>query len=176
MFWAILAIVIVLGYIAFKFNGIKSQQQEIASGRSGIEIALEASYDVLTKLNSTVNGYTGHESSTLNNVVKLRKGMSAEELQTADASLENAYRGIMAIAESYPELKASANFLHMQETINEVEGNLQASRRMYNAAVEEYNSNISRFPGLLFAKAMKAQPEEYYRAAETKHEDVKLSF
>ena len=176
MFWAIAAVVIIGIYIIIKFNSIRSRQQEIEAQRSGIEIALEARFDILKKLNDTVVGYTGHESGLLKDVTALRTGMSAAELENAEESMNSAYSGLMALAESYPDLKASANFLHMQETINEVEGNLQAARRMYNSAVMEYNTGIGRFPGLLVAKAMKAQPKDYYRASDEKHEDVRLQF
>ena len=171
----ILAVYIIKYYIN-TYNYFKTQRQEIEKQRSGIEIALTNRYDTLVKLNKTVNGYTGHESNILTNVTKIRKGMSVNELSEAESEIGEAFSGIVAVAENYPELKASVNFLQLQETIYDLENTLQATRRLYNNSVSEYNSKVESFPSNIVAGRCGAKTESYFEIEEHKRQDVELSF
>lgn len=177
MGFILLAIVFAVGaYVIKTYNYFKKQHQEIEKQRSGIEVALTNRYDTLMKLNKTVNAFTQHESDVLMNVTRMRKGMSAEELSGVEGEISKAFSGIAALAENYPELKSDANFIQMQETIFDIENTLQATRRLYNNEVSEYNSKLETFPSGFVAKKMKIKAEPYFQADDHKRNDVDLSF
>lgn len=177
----VLIVVIIVAVLAIRyyidtFNYFKAQKQEIEKQRSGIEIALTNRYDTLVKLNKTVNGYTGHESNVLENVTKIRRGMSANELSDVESKIGEAFSGINAIAESYPDLKSSVNFLQLQESIYDLENTLQATRRLYNNEVSDYNTMIESFPSCIVAQKCNLSVEQYFEIEEYKRNDVELSF
>lgn len=173
---AVIVLIVIAGYIIKTFNAFKIQAQEVERQKSGIEVALTTRYDTLVKLNKTVCGYTKHESNVLENVTKLRKGMSTEELSEAEASMSDAYSGLLALSENYPDLKASANFMHLQETVYDIENTLQATRRMYNKEVGIYNSMVDSFPTCLVAPLANATRVAYFEAEAHKRNDVELEF
>lgn len=172
----IIAIIIVAVYYVKTYNYFKSQKQEIEKQKSGIEIALTNRYDTLVKLNKAVNGYTGHESNVLTGITQIRKGMNVDELSDAESKIGEAFSGIYALAENYPELKASENFLQLQETVYDLENTLQATRRIYNNEVSEYNAKIEKIPSCFIAKNCGASAESYFEIEEHKRQDVELSF
>lgn len=172
----IIAFLAILVYIIKTFNAFKLQAQEVESQKSGIEVALTTRYDTLVKLNKTVCGYTKHESGVLENVTKLRRGMSTEELSEAEAKMSDAYSGLLALSENYPDLKASANFIQLQETIYDIENTLQAARRIYNEEVRIYNSMIDSFPSCFVAPLANATRTAYFEAEAHKRNDVELAF
>ncbi len=166
----------ILIYIIKTRNYFKFQRQEVEAARSGIEIALTNRYDTLVKLNATVKGYAGHESSVLENVTKLRKGMSGEELSAVNNELGAALSQINALAENYPELKANENFMHLQDAIYDLENTLQATRRKYNLEVSELNKKIQGFPSNIIANFMNEKTESYFEAEEHKKQDYSIEF
>lgn len=172
----IIAAVIVAIYFVKTYNYFKSQKQEIEKQKSGIEIALTSRYDTLVKLNKAVNGYTGHEANVLSGIAQIRKGMDVNELSDAESKIGEAFSGIYALAENYPELKANTNFLQLQETVYDLENTLQATRRIYNNEVSEYNSKIEKIPSCFIAKVCGANTEPYFEIEEHKRHDVELSF
>lgn len=175
---AVIAIIIlaVLIYFVKTRNYFKTQKEEIENWRSKIEIALTQRYDTLIKLNATVKGYAGHEFNALDNVTKLRKGMTGEELSKVSNEMDLAQSRINALAENYPDLKASFNFLQMQETIVDLELTLQATRRKYNEEVKEYNSSVVAFPSNIIANATHTTKESYFEAEEHKKQDYEVKF
>ena len=172
----VIAVIAAIRYYINTYNYFKEQHQEIEKQRSGIEIALTNRYDTLVKLNKTVNGFTGHESDVLTNVIKIRKGMSVDELASAESSIGNAFSGINALAENYPDLKSNMNFLQLQDTIYDLENTIQATRRIYNNEVSEYNAAIEKFPSNLVAQKCGATLEKYFEIDEYKRNDVDLNF
>jgi LemA protein len=163
----------IIKYIIGIHNYFVRQKQEIEKQKSGIEIALTARYDTLVKLNKTVVAYSGHETNLLTGVTKIRKGMSAGELSEIAGQQSQAFS---ALVENYPELKASVNFMHLQETINDLENTIQATRRIYNNEVSEYNSAAKSFPRSIIANKMKVEQESYFEAEAKKLNDVDLVF
>lgn len=102
--------------------------------------------------------------------------MSGEELSEVNNEIGNAYSKINALVENYPDLKASRNFLQLQETVVDLENTLQATRRIYNEEVGLYNKRIETFPSNLIANSMQIQLESYFEAEEHKRADVELKF
>lgn len=173
---AAILVFIIFIYIVSTYNYFKTQKQEIEHSRSNIEVALTNRYDVLVKINKTVSAYAGHETETLTNIIKLRKGMSTEELNKASEQMDQAFSNISVIAENYPDLRSSENFLHLQESIFDVENTIQATRRIFNRDVADYNGKVQSFPSNLIANAAKAVVEPYFEAEQKKIQDVELQF
>lgn len=111
-YYYLIAAIIVI-YAISTFNYFKRTYEMILQEKSGIDIALTARYDVLTKMQNTVKGYVKHEKTTFVEVAKVRKGMSVEELSQTESQMKNALHEINALVESHPELKASINFMEM---------------------------------------------------------------
>ncbi len=172
---AVIVVVIVLWYVS-TFNRIKVLDLKVQEGLSGIDVALTKRYDTLTKLLDVVKGYQKHEKEILLEVIKLRSGMSMAERNAANTQMDQASNQIRLLAEAYPELKSSNNFVQLQNSVADVEEHLQAARRLYNANVTAYNSKIITFPNSIVAGAMHAVSKEFFEAEDAKRADVKMSF
>ncbi len=169
-----IAVVIIAIWAIVTTNGFKQKEIRVQESLSGVEVALTKRYDMLTKLLDTAKGYMTHEKELFSNVIKLRKGMSVNELNQAEQQIESLSSKVMAVAENYPELHSSDVFVELQQGIREAEEHLQAARRLYNSNVTQYNTAIALFPASLLAGGRKAQ--DFFKAEEHKKEDVKMKF
>lgn len=170
------AVALILIWWVSTYNRIKVLRLKVKEGLSGIDVALTKRYDVLTKMLDAVKGYQKHEKELLIELVNLRSGMTMRERNEANKKLDAISEQINLIAENYPELKSSNNFVELQRSIVDVEEHLQAARRLYNANVTAYNSKIVTFPNSIVAGSMGASEEEFFVAEESKRADVKMSF
>ncbi len=155
-------------------NGFKRKEIKIEEALSGIEVALTKRYDMLTKLLDTTKGFMKHESELMENVIRLRRGMSVGEMGEADRQMGEMTGRILAVAENYPELRSSDVFVELQNGVRDAEEHLQAARRLYNANVSNFNISIAMFPAKLLAKGYHAK--EFYEAEDEKRSDVKMNF
>lgn len=125
---------------------------------SDVDVQLKRRHDLIPNLVETVKGYASHERNTLEEVVKLRNSAisatSPEEKIEAENMLTRALRQLFALAENYPDLKASANFQKLQEELARIEETISQARRYFNAVVRDYNTAISIFPNNLIAGAL----------------------
>ena len=124
----------------------------------------------------TVKGYMSYEKQTLAEIVRLRSGMTMGERIEANKNMDNVRRDINILAEQYPELRSSNNFVELQRSIVDVEEHLQAARRLYNSNVTDYNRRIITFPSNIVAGMMGATRKAYFEADEAKRQDVKMTF
>jgi LemA protein len=131
-----------------------------------IEVQLKRRADLIPNLVETVKGYAAHEQSTFDAVVTARaKSTSASgiaDVSAADGALTNALRGLLAVAEAYPDLKASANFLSLQEELSTTENKVAFARQFYNDNVRELNTAVATVPTNLFAGLAKVDAREFY--------------
>lgn len=155
-------------------NGFTKKEIRVQEGLSGVEVALTKRYDMLTKLLDTAKGYMTHEREMFAQTVRLRQGMSVEEMNTAEREMNDLSGRLFAVAESYPELRSSEVFAELQRGIRDAEEHLQAARRLYNTNVTAYNTAIAMFPAKLLAGSR--QPKAFFEAEETKREDIKMNF
>lgn len=155
-------------------NGFTKKEIRVQEGLSGVEVALTKRYDMLTKLLDTAKGYMAHERELFDRTIRLRQGMSVEEMNTAEREMNDLSGRIFAVAEGYPELRSSEVFVELQRGIRDAEEHLQAARRLYNTNVTAYNTAIAMFPAKLLAGSR--QPKEFFEAEETKREDIKMNF
>ncbi len=171
----VVVLIVVIWYVS-TYNGIKALGIKVDEGLSGIDVALTKRYDTLTKLLDVVKGYQKHEKEILLEVIKLRSGMSMKERNAANTQMDQATNQIKLLAEAYPELKSSNNFIQLQSSIADVEEHLQAARRLYNSNVSAYNTKIVMFPNTIVANGMGAKEKEFFEAEEAKRSDVQMNF
>ena len=152
----LLAIIVVgLLFIVILFNSLVVKRNAVDNASGSVDAQLKRRYDLVPNLVESVKAYMGHEADTLTEIARLRSNaMSPEQKADVDAKIGGALRGIMVAVESYPDLKASQNFQLLQRSLNEIEEQLVASRRTYNAVATEYNNAIGTFPYLLFASLL----------------------
>lgn len=159
MMLGVLIVIAVLGLtLVFLYNRLVSLRQNCRQGWADIDAQLRQRHDLIPNLVNTVQGYAAHEKSTLDAVISARNSaLSARDpaaMATAEGGLSSALKGLFALAESYPDLKANQNFQTLQHELADVEDKLAASRRAFNAAAADYNSARESFPAMLFAGAM----------------------
>ncbi len=160
---------VVAGYVVWTFNRLVGLSKRADGAWGDIDVQLKRRWDLVPALVETVKGYAGHESSTLREVVeaRTRASESAEGRPGgrggAERSLAAAVGGVFALAEAYPALKASENFLGLQKSLTDVEDHVQYARRYYNAVVRDYNTLTETFPAMLVASAAGFGPRDYFQ-------------
>ena len=172
-------VVIVVGWWISTSNNLKIMGVKIDESLSGIDVALTKRYDLLTKVVATVKGYAKHEEETLSKIIAMRNpGSAATLMEKQDFATQTteAIKSINIVAEQYPTLKADTQFIGLQNSIRDVEEQLQAARRLYNANVSKYNQAIIVFPASIVANAAHLTKREFFEAEEVKREDVKIEF
>jgi LemA protein len=154
--WIVIGVVVVLilGWIVI-YNGLVAKRQTVNEAFSGIDVQLKLRNELIPNLVETVKGYAAHEKGTLDAVIAARNSMQAAQtpgaIGAADAAITAALPKIFALAEAYPDLKASNNFVQLQTELSAIEDKLAAARRFYNSAVGDYNTAIQQFPASLIA-------------------------
>jgi LemA protein len=171
---AVVLVIIGLWYISVS-NKLNRAVVKIDESLSGIDVALTKRYDVLTKMIDVVKAYTKHEKETLFEVINLRKDMSIQERNEANHAMDENFKKINVVAESYPELKSSENYKTLQQSIADVEEHLQAARRLYNSNVSLFNQLLVTFPTSSIAKSKGMTKKDFFEADEAKKEDVKIN-
>lgn len=171
----IIAVVVisVFAFIAIS-NRLNKARVKIDEASADIDVSLTKRYDVLTKMIDVVKGYAKYERETLFQTIQLRKNMTMQEKSEANRLMGESFERIHALAENYPDLKASANYNTLQKSIADVEEHLQASRRLYNANVSRYNQLLVTFPSSMIAGMKGMTKADFFAAEETKRQDVKI--
>jgi LemA protein len=132
-------------------------RQRVNQAFADVDVQLKQRHDLIPNLVETVKGYAAHERGTLEAVIQARNsavaatGQGPAQQATAENALSGALRQIFALSESYPDLKANANFQQLQGELTDIENKIAAARRFFNNSVSEYNTGIQRFPAALFA-------------------------
>ena len=167
--WIVLvAIAAVAVYAVMLYNRLVKKRQMAGEGWSGIDVQLKRRANLIPNLVDTVKGYAGHERELLERVTELRAqvGRVAEgdvaERGKLEGLLSGAIGRLLVVAENYPELKANENFLELQETLGEVENEIQMSRRYYNGAVRNLNVMVESFPSNLVANQFGFEKRDYF--------------
>lgn len=182
--WIILIIIVLLIiWIISMYNGLVKLKLKVDNSWSDIRVFLKKRFDLIPNLVNTVKGYAAHESQTFEKVTLARNAavaVPAGDVQgaaQANQALGGALRGLLAIAENYPELKANTNFLELQTALQNIEGDLGNARRYYNATVRDYNTAIQQFPGVVVANMTGFKAREFYELdnqAEAQNVEVKF--
>ena len=165
------AVVVVIGaYVALTYNGLVRKRNEVQEGWAGIDVQLQRRADVVPNLVQTVKGYASHEEGVFTEVTEARAGLMRAEgpaqAGAADNMLEQALGKLFAVAEAYPDLKASENFQSLQGELSRLEEEISFARRYYNALVEKLNTSIQTFPNVLVAGPLGFKPAEFFKAGD----------
>lgn len=164
----LLAIVVLAGLWAVSiYNGLVRRKNIVAEAWSGIETQLKRRADLIPNLVETVKGYATHERTTFDELARLRsqgQGQTdiAQRAQTEQA-ITAAIGKIMAVAEAYPQLKASENFQSLQKDLADIEDQIQLARRYYNGAVRDFNVMIEQFPSNFVANFGSFKPAPFFQ-------------
>ncbi len=173
------AIVVFIILIIYYYNKIIVLENQVENAKAQIEVQLRRRYDLIPNLVETVKGYVKHEKSIFLEIAKeranLMKGSLNERLRSSDRVSKLLSR-IFAIAERYPKLKASRNFLELQEELTNTENKIAYSRQFYNDAVLVYNNAVETFPGNIFAKIFGKKVKEYLEVSEKVKKEVEVKF
>jgi LemA protein len=179
---AIAAIAGASALIGWIYNRLVRLRNLVRSSWSDIDVMLRKRYDLVGNLVETVKGYAAHEKTTLQGVTEARaKAMGAAgpgEKGKEENTLGERLASLFAVAEGYPDLKASGSFLTLQKQLAELENGIEYARRYYNAVVRDYNSATETFPSTLVASLFRFVPGEFFRlesAKEGERTDVRLS-
>jgi LemA protein len=178
----IVVIVIVLAlFLVMTYNGMVRGRNKVDESWSGIDVQLKRRHDLVPNLVETVKGYATHEREVFQAVTDARtRAMSAStpaQAGAAEGILGQAIGRLFAVAEAYPDLKASQNFLELQGTLNQLESEIAASRRVYNSNVQTYNTRIQSFPGVTLAGPFGFSKREFFVIEDASdREPVAVSF
>ena len=160
------AVVLLVIFVVAQYNRLIRLNITVDEAFAQIEVQLKRRADLIPNLVETVKGYAAHEQGTFDAVVAARaKSTSAStvaDVAAADGALTNALRGLLAVAEAYPDLKASSNFLSLQEELSTTENKVSFSRQFYNDTVRSLNTAVKTVPTNFFAGFAKVSAREFY--------------
>jgi LemA protein len=167
----IIAIVVIVALFAMStYNGLVRLRNNRENAFADIDVQLKQRHDLIPQLVEAVKGYMKHESDTLIKLTQARTAaMTAQDIDgkiEAENQLSTALNGLKVSLEAYPDLKASANFMQLQEEMSDIENKLAAVRRYFNSATKEYNNQVETFPANLFAGAFGFRREKMFDVGE----------
>jgi len=176
-------IVLIAGLIFYfisLYNGLIALKNNIKKSWSNIDVLLKQRHDELGKLLPTVKGYMEYEKETLQKITEARTAFlnakTVGEKASASGLMGNALKSLFAVAENYPDLKANASFIQLQQRISEIENQIADRREFYNDSVNAYNIRIAQIPDVFIAGMLHYTPEEMFKVEESDKQDVKISF
>lgn len=177
---AIVAVlVIVLLVIVGMYNGFIQKRNRVQDAWAQIDVQLKRRYDLIPNLINTVKGYAAYEKDVLTQVTALRSSIitgSVQQKADANNQLSQALKSIFAVAENYPDLKASQNFQMLQQELEGTEDKIAFVRTSYNDYVLDYNNAIQQFPGNVFAGMFHFARQDFFQAPAEAAEPVKVDF
>lgn len=186
-----LLIFMVFGFTGCQYNNLVNLREKVDGTWANVENQYQRRADLVPNLVATVKGYAAHEESVFKEVTEARSALGGQividasitddpekfaEFQKVQNELGSSLQRLMAISESYPELKANENFKDLQSQLEGTENRIATERKRYNDAVETYNSAITRFPGNISAKMFGFTRKEYFKAEPSSYVAPKVSF
>jgi LemA protein len=169
-----------IAYVAMIFNGLIALKNDIAKAWANIDILLKQRHDELSKLLDVCKGYMDYERDTLLKITQARsmyqQAVSVDQKARADQSMTSALRGLFAVAENYPQLKANDNFMRLQVRITELESQIADRREFYNDSVNTFNIRIQQVPDTFVASFMNLTPRPMFKVEEADKADVAMTF
>jgi len=172
-------VLILFGFIA-TYNELVKLRNRTKEAWADIDVQLKRRYDLIPNLVETVKGYAVHERELFERVTQARAqaigAKTIKEKGEAENALSSTLKSLFAVAESYPDLKASANFLELQRELTDTEDKIQAARRFYNTNVRDMNIRVETFPTNIIAAMFGFARVEFFGAEEAEKEPVKVKF
>lgn len=173
----IVAVVVLVLFFASMFNSLVRLNQQANEAWSDITVQLKRRYDLIPNLVNTVKGYASHEKAVFEDVTKARaNSLNAQgpaETAKAEGDFQRTMKSLFAVAENYPDLKASQNFQELQAELTDTEDKIQASRRFYNGVVRDFNTKRKTFPTNIFANWLGfKEDKEFFEVSEAEAAEV----
>lgn len=177
----ILVIVVVIAFVVIAmYNSLVQLKVRCDSAWADIDVQLKRRHDLIPNLVETVKGYAAHEKGTFENIAKYRsqamQATTPADKAAAENQLTGALKSLFAVAENYPQLKASEEFTQLQGSLSQTEDAIQNSRRYYNAVVRDLNTKIQSFPTNILANMAGFQQRQFFEAESTDREPVAVKF
>ncbi len=174
-------IVIFIIFIVVMYNRLISNRNAVKNSWAGIDTQLQRRYDLIPNLVETVKGYMTHERETLEKVTQARTAFlnagSVKEMAGAENMMSGALKSLFAVSENYPDLKASQNFIMLQEELAGTENKISYARQRYNSTVMAYNNVVQKFPTNIIAGMFNFKMEEFFEVDNPEaRQAVKVSF
>lgn len=173
-------VVLAILWLIAVYNGLTTLKNRVDEAWSDIDVQLKRRYDLIPNLVETVKGYAKHEAETFEKVVQARAAAmgagSLHDKAAAENMLTGTLKSLFAISENYPDLKASQNFLQMQDDLKDAEDKIQAARRFFNANVRDFNTKMQVFPSNIVAGQLHFKAYEFFEAAEGERQNVAVKF
>lgn len=175
----LIAVGIVVLMIIIMYNSLIGKKNRVDNALGSIDVMLKKRYDLIPNLVAMVQQYMKHEKSVLTEITALRaravnQNISPDEKVELDNKITGALSGIFVAVENYPDLKANQNFLQLQGSLNEIEEQISAARRAYNASVTEYNNAVEMFPTSIFASMMSYKRRNFFTIPEVERQNVNV--
>ena len=179
-FITLIILVLVVSSVVVLYNSFASLKVKIQEAWSQIDVQLKRRVDLIPNLVETVKGYASHEKEVFENVTKARSALmsagNALEAGKADNMLTGALKSLFAVAEAYPELKASENFSKLQDELSHTEDKVAYSRQFYNGLVRDFNQKIVMFPSNIIASIFRYKKEDFFEVDDLERDPVKVDF
>src|SRR5271163_2257109 len=178
---AVLAVIVLLGVFAIgMYNSLVQLRVRSESAWSDIDVQLKRRHDLIPNLVETVKGYATHEKGTFEDIAKFRsQAMQATgpaDKAVAENQLTGALKSLFAVAENYPELKASEQFMKLQGSLSQTEDAIQNARSYYNQEVRDLNTTIQSFPNSILANMFNFTPRQFFETTDADREPVAVKF
>ena len=177
---AVLAVLVLI--VVAMYNGLVRLNVQASNAWSDIDVQLKRRTDLIPNVVESVKGYASHERQTLEAVVNARnravsaQGAGPAERGQAEGALTGALRGLFALAESYPQLRAAENFAQLQNTLSQIEDAVQNARRYYNAVVRDLNTRIQQVPSNIVASLFGFKTREFFEIPDTEKQVPQVKF
>jgi len=179
--WIVLAVVVVIAFVLIAmYNNLVQLRVRADNAWSDIDVQLKRRHDLIPNLVETVKGYAAHEKGTFEDIAKYRSAAIQANTPADKAVAENALTGalgrLFAVAEAYPQLKASEEFTQLQGQLSQTEDMIQNSRRYYNAVVRDLNTKLQSFPTNMIASSFGFQQRQFFQTSDADREPVAVKF
>ncbi len=173
-------VVLIGGWLLMTFNGLVTLRNRVREAWSEIDVQLKRRSSLIPNLVETVKGYAKHEKSVFENVTKARSALmgagSLADKAKANDQLTGALKSLFAVAEAYPDLKASDNFKALQDELSDTETKVAASRQFYNTNVLDLNNSLEQFPSAMIGQWFGFQKEAFFQASDEEKKDIQVKF
>jgi len=179
LYIALIVLGVILLYIIIAYNSLIVLRTRINNAWSQIDVQLKRRYDLIPNLINAVKGYVKHEKQVLTDLTKARSNLMSGNIQTkakASNQITEALKSIFAVAENYPDLKASQNFQMLQEELSGTESKIAYSRQFYNDSVMNYHIKLQVFPTNMIANIFRFTKKEFFKTEGKEKQNVKVEF
>ena len=172
-------IVLILIYFGITYNSLVKLSNAVKEAFSTMDVYLKKRWDLIPNIVETVKGYAKHEKSTLKEIIELRNSaydnMTVNEKVDMNNKLSQEINRLMAISESYPDLKANENFKDLSKQLTKIEDDIANSRKYYNGTVRIFNNKVQMFPSNIVAKTLGYKEKKMFEVDEAERENIKVN-